>query len=89
MDDLGRRVLTLDDEHPTHTRTKEAIIRKQLGISPARYYQIRNRLLTDPEALAEFPLLPRRVEAEQARDLRALLGRDDGRAPSGGVRPSR
>jgi hypothetical protein len=92
MNEHEHDVLALDEEHPHHTRTKEALIQQRLGISPARFYQIRNRLLTDPEALAEFPTIARRVDAAAESGLRASLGRtpwSDGRASSGEVRPSR
>lgn len=36
---------------------KEELVREQLGLSPVRYYQLLNRLLDDPEALATDPLL--------------------------------
>jgi len=68
-------VLALDDEQPHHTRTKEALIRERLRVTPTRFYQIRNRLLTDPEALAAFPSLSRRVEETRSQSLRAMLGR--------------
>jgi hypothetical protein len=40
---------------------KERAIRGHFGLSPARYYQLLNRLIDRPEALAYDPMLVQRL----------------------------
>ena len=40
---------------------KEFAIRERLGVSPARYYQLLNRLIDRPEALEYDPMLVQRL----------------------------
>jgi len=56
--------------------TKEQAIREQLDMSPIRYYQLLNRLLDDPEALAADPLMVNRLRRVRAArmDARGLRG---------------
>lgn len=44
-----------------HAGQKDAAIREELGISPARYYQLLNALIDSPAALAHDPLLIKRL----------------------------
>lgn len=55
MTESERELLDFEDLHPTHSRTKEALIRERFGCSPARYYQIRNRLADDLAAVKTHP----------------------------------
>jgi hypothetical protein len=47
---------------------KERAIRERFGISAARYHQLLNQLIDRPEALAEEPMLVRRLR--RLRDAR-------------------
>ena len=40
---------------------KEIAVRGRFGISPARYYQLLNRLIDQPEALEHDPMLVQRL----------------------------
>lgn len=40
---------------------KERAVRARFGLSPARYYQLLNRLIDRPEALAYDPMLVQRL----------------------------
>jgi len=40
---------------------KELAVRARLGLSPARYYQLLNRLIDRPEALEYDPMLVQRL----------------------------
>lgn len=51
-----RLILTFEETHP-HGGTKEEAIRQTFGFSPARYYQIVDRLTGQQDAEAEFPML--------------------------------
>ena len=52
--------------------SKESAIRERFGISPSRYYQIRDSLLDRAEALEYDPLLVRRLRKSriQRRSIR-------------------
>lgn len=69
LTDRDRAILTLEAAWPRHGGTKEETIRAQLGMSPARYYQLLGRLV-DSEAALEFdPMLIGRLR--RLRDRRA------------------
>jgi Protein of unknown function (DUF3263) len=57
---------------------KEVAVRARFGISPARYYQLLNRLIDKPEALEHDPMLVRRLrrlrEARRRRRFARRLG---------------
>lgn len=61
LSDLDARVLRFAATAPRGLGEREAAIRSQLGMSPTRYYQRLNLLLDDADALAESPLLVRRL----------------------------
>lgn len=44
-----------------HSGAKEEAIRAELGIAPARYYQLLGRLIETAEALEHDPMLVRRL----------------------------
>jgi hypothetical protein len=70
LSERDRAILTLEAAWPRHGGMKEETIRAQLGMSPARYYQLLGRLI-DTEAALDFdPLLIRRL-----RRLRDARGR--------------
>jgi hypothetical protein len=58
--------------------SKETAIRERFGVSPARYYQLLNRLIELPEALAYDPMLVRRLrrlrEARRRKRFARRLG---------------
>jgi hypothetical protein len=47
--------------------TKEACIRERLDLSPARYYQLLNRLVERPDAADYDPLVVHRVRRRRSR----------------------
>ncbi|MEJ8654829.1 DUF3263 domain-containing protein [Streptomyces sp. MS1.AVA.3] len=49
---------------------RERFIREQIGISPTRYYQIRNALLDSPAALRYAPLLINRLNRQREANRR-------------------
>lgn len=70
LSDRDRAILTLEAAWPRHSGMKEETIRAQLGMSPARYYQLLGCLIDTEEALEFDPLLVRRL-----RRLRDARGR--------------
>lgn len=65
-------LLAFEDAHRGHMPRKEEQIRRELGISPARYYQLLNRAIDTREALELDPILVRRLRAsrEESREVR-------------------
>ena len=61
LTDRDRAILTLEAAWPRHRGMKEETIRSQLGMSPARYYQLLGRLIETEQALQFDPLLVRRL----------------------------
>ena len=68
LSDRDRAIVTLEAAWPRHSGMKEETIRAQLGMSPARYYQLLGRLIETEEALEFDPLLVRRLR--RMRDAR-------------------
>ncbi|MGN6693888.1 MAG: DUF3263 domain-containing protein [Aquihabitans sp.] len=58
------RLLAFEGEHPEHTTHKEAEIPRQLGIAPARYYQLLGRLIWTEDALRIDPMLTHRLRRQ-------------------------
>lgn len=74
-DDLARRLLAFEATHPTG-RDKEETIRRELGLTPARYWQLLLRLINTEQALHIDPTTTHRLrrlrderQAERARRL--------------------
>ncbi len=62
------RLLRFEADAPTRPGAKEAAIREQFGLSPARYYQLLHALIDSPAAVRFDPLLLGRLH--RARDAR-------------------
>lgn len=61
LDERSRAILDLERAWWQQPGSKEHAIRQRLGLSPARYYQLLNRLLDSPEALRHDPMLVKRL----------------------------
>ncbi|UJP10446.1 DUF3263 domain-containing protein [Microbacterium sp. KUDC0406] len=68
LTDRDRAILALEAAWPRHGGAKEETIRAQLGMSPARYYQLLGRLIETEQAVEFDPLLVRRLR--RIRDAR-------------------
>lgn len=66
MTDTDRAILSFESEWWHHAGTKERLIQQRFGMSAVRYYQRLNRLLDRPEALAEQPVLVKRLLRQRA-----------------------
>ena len=60
MDTVNQQILALEKRFFRTAGAKDEAI-KALGLTPMRYYQLLNRLLDDPAALAADPLLVKRL----------------------------
>lgn len=68
LDDQERAILEFEARWTRHTGAKEEAVRSELGLAPARYYQLLGRLIDTSDALAHDPLLVKRLR--RARDSR-------------------
>jgi hypothetical protein len=62
LSELDRRVLVFEHDRARHDRGKEAEIRVEFDMSPARYYQVLGRVIDTPAALAFDPQLVTRLQ---------------------------
>ncbi|MGN7191559.1 MULTISPECIES: DUF3263 domain-containing protein [unclassified Curtobacterium] len=62
LSELDKHVLAFEHDRARHDRTKEAEIRVEFDMSPARYYQVLNRVIDHPAALAYDPQLVGRLQ---------------------------
>lgn len=69
MGERDRAILALETLWPRHSGAKEEVIRAQLGMSAARYYQLLSRLIDSDAALEYDPMLIGRLR--RLRDTRA------------------
>jgi hypothetical protein len=60
MDTVNQQILALEKQFFRTAGAKDEAI-KALGLTPMRYYQLLNRLLDDPAALAAEPQLVYRL----------------------------
>ncbi|MDR6169273.1 hypothetical protein QE359_000302 [Curtobacterium sp. SORGH_AS776] len=86
LDELAKHVLAFEHDRARHDRTKEAEIRVEFDMSPARYYQVLNRVIDSPAALAYDPQLVSRLQRlryarTSARAARSFVA--PGAAPEG------
>jgi hypothetical protein len=59
--DLDKQILAFERRWWRQPGAKEEAIREEFGVSSTRYYQLLNRLLDEPAALAEDPVLVNRL----------------------------
>lgn len=61
-----RELLTFERTWWKQGGSKERAVRDRFGVSATRYYQILNELIDVPAALAEDPMLVRRLRRQRA-----------------------
>ena len=61
LTDRDRALLDFEVEWRRHAGAKEEAIRAELGISPARYYQLLGRLIDTTDAQEHDPMLVKRL----------------------------
>jgi hypothetical protein len=77
LDRRSRALLDFERDWRLHEGRKEEALRDRFGISPARYYQLLNRVIDRPESESYDPLTVRRLrrrrdERQRRRTARAL-----------------
>lgn len=81
LSDRDQAILAFEAEWRRHAGAKEEAIRAELGMAPARYYQLLGRLIDTADAQAYDPMLVKRL-----RRLRDARVRARGLSASGGGR---
>lgn len=71
LSDRDRAVLDFEARWTGHGGAKEEAVRGELGLTPARYYQVLGRLIDQGDALAYAPMLVHRLR--RLRDQRARV----------------
>lgn len=66
MTERDREILAFERHWWRHAGAKEQAIRDTFGLSATRYYQLLNRLLDQPAALAHDPVLVGRLRRIRA-----------------------
>ena len=61
LSDRDRMILAFEAQRPGHSSAKEEAIRAELQLTPARYYQLLDRVIDTEPALVQDPLLVRRL----------------------------
>lgn len=67
LSDFDATLLNFEEKAPRSLGLKEDLIRKELGISPIRYYQRLNVLIDVPEAVEKHPVLLSRLRRQRDR----------------------
>jgi hypothetical protein len=60
-----RAILQFEKQWWRYEGAKQQAIRDTFEVSPTRYYQLLNRLLDDPAALAAEPVVVRRLQRQR------------------------
>lgn len=75
LDERSKRILDFERNWWTQNGRKERAIRDRFGWSPARYYQLLNRLIDSPEAMGYDPMLVKRLHRLRAARRRQRFAR--------------
>jgi hypothetical protein len=71
LDERSREIMAFERRWWRYAGAKEQAIRDTFGLSGTRYYQLLNRLLDEPAALAHDPVLVGRLRRLRARRTRS------------------
>lgn len=82
LDERGERILGFERAWADRVGNRDAAIRAEFGVSPARYYQMLDALIDSPIAVRHDPLLVRRLQRlrdtrRRARSRPSLFDRTD------------
>lgn len=78
LSDRDRAILGFEAEWRRHAGAKEEAIRAELGMSPARYYQLLGRLIDTTAAQEYDPMLVKRLRRIRDARHQARLARAAG-----------
>ncbi|HTY71446.1 MAG TPA: DUF3263 domain-containing protein [Actinomycetes bacterium] len=75
LSERDREILAFERHWWKYAGAKEQAMRELFGMSATRYYQVLNRLIDSPEALAADPMLVKRLRRVRAARQRARSAR--------------
>ena len=75
LSERDREILAFEREWFKHVGAKDRAVRDRFGISATRYYQILNELIDSPDAIAEDPMLVKRLHRIRASRQRMRAAR--------------
>lgn len=75
LNERDREILAFEREWWKHAGSKERAVRERFDFSVTRYYQILNELIDSPAALAEDPMLVRRLRRQRSARQRQRAAR--------------
>ena len=78
LSDRDRAILDFEANWRRHAGAKEEAIRADLGLSPARYYQLLGRLIDTTEAQQHDPLLAGRLRRLRGSRVQTRVARGAG-----------
>jgi hypothetical protein len=78
LSDRDLAILKFEAEWLRHAGAKEEAIRADLGLSPARYYQLLARLIDTTDAQEQDPMLVKRLRRIRDERQRARVARASG-----------
>jgi len=78
LTDRDRAILAFEAEWRRHVGAKEEAIRADLGLSPARYYQLLGRLIDTTDAQEHDPMLVKRLRRVRDARQEARIARSAG-----------
>ncbi|MES2169837.1 MAG: DUF3263 domain-containing protein [Actinomycetota bacterium] len=67
VEDDDFRLLEFEDAHPRNDHAKETSLRAEFGLTPAVYFQRLFALIEEPDVIATYPLVRRRLVRLRAR----------------------
>ncbi len=73
-----REILTFEREWWKYAGAKESAVREHLDLSPEAYYRALNAIIDEPGALAQDPLLVRRLRRQRLARQRQRQARRHG-----------
>ncbi len=78
LSDRDRAILDFEGEWRRHAGAKEEAIRAELGMAPARYYQLLGRIIDTAPAVQYDPMLVKRLRRIREARNRLRLARVSG-----------
>lgn len=75
LSDTERAILDFEKHWWRYEGAKVKAIRERFGLSPTRYYQVLNRLVDNPQALQEAPVVVRRLQRQRQNRREAVASR--------------
>ena len=80
--DEHRAILEVEREWWKHAGTKDAVVDERFGMSAARYHEVLNWVIDQPDALELDPVTVRRLRRARARRVESRRARRDTSAAS-------